>query len=386
MRNLILTICSNAKLPNGTAQRYDVGAHSITRHLPDLRERIGVARKLAFMHITKASRKWEFLSTVPSNSALKCGLDILPENQKDDTAHMPIYMPALKRYNGRFYREFKEIVGDVDACIKRLNRDSGDHLLIVSGLYGLLTPTEPIQDYNCNVPEERVIKELWKYGDFLTDLVIAYMSRHNINRVFDFMAEDAYRHLIDWERIEKLPSCEVFYSHSSFPREGEQVGVNLLPRLGHAAGLLFKENPEIKLSDILPGRSVGASGIRLKSDAPKWIPAGTSLSEQEMYAVWATRMVLNIESFLDAEGVPRKQGKRRRQTKERIEGKEFSRRHKTVSEHMCKINEFRNDVVHETEYPIETTEIEEIRQRYEEVAKWAAAESRGHHSPKDVDY
>jgi len=382
MSNLILTICSNAKLPNDTAQKYDVGTRKITYCLPNLRERIDVARKLAFLYITKENREWQFLSVAPSNNKLKCGLDIFPENEETDA----VYMPALMRYSGRFYGEFKKVVGDVYACIKRLNGDSEDHLLIVSGLYGLLTPTELIQDYNCNVPEERNIRELWKHSDLLTDIVTAYMSKYNINRVFDFMAEDSYRHLIDWNRIENIPGCEVFYSHSSFPREGEQVGVNLLPRLGHAAGLLLREKPEIRLSDIRSGRTVGASGIKIKSTPPRWIPAGTSLSEQEMYAVWATRMVINIETFLDEEDVSRTQGKRRRQTIERIKDKEFSRRYKSVSEHMCKINDFRNDVVHESKYAIESAEIEEIRQCYGEVVNWASAEARKYHPPKDVDY
>lgn len=381
MSNLILTICSNAKLSDNSARKYDANAPSMMYCLPDLRETVGAARRLAFQHITKKNREWEFLSTVPFNSKLKCGPDIFPGKQESDA----VYMPALQRYNGRFYGEFKNIVGDVDACIKRLNWDSENHLLIVSGLYGLLTPAEPIQHYNCNVPEERTIRELWKQGDLLTNMVIVYMSEHGIRRVFDFMAEDSYRHLIDWELIRKTTDCEIFYSHSGFPREGEQIGVNLLPRLGYAAGMFLKERPEVRLSNVRPG-PVGTSGIKLKSNPPKWVPAGTFLSEQEMYAVWAIRMVINIESFLDKEGVSRTQGKRKRSTGERIEDKEFSRRHKTVSKHMCRINVFRNDVVHESKYFIESAEIKEIRKCYDSVVNWATARSREYDIPKDVDH
>jgi len=384
MSNLILTICSNAKLSDNTARTFDADAQSILYGLPEVGERVSVARRLAFHHITRKNREWEFLSTVPFNSKLKCGPDISPEKQESDT----VYMPALKRYNGRFYREFKSAVGDIDACIKRLSEGSEDHLLIVSGLYGLLTPAEPIQQYNCNVPEERTIRELWKQGDLLANIVIAYMFKHGIHRVFDFMAEDSYRHLIDWDLIRKTTGCEIFYSHSGFPREGEQVGVNLLPRLGHAAGLLLKEEPEMKLSDIRPGRTVGASGIKLKSNPPQWIPAGTSLSEQEMYAVWAIRMVSNIESFLDEEGIKRKNGKNWRKTLERINDKKFLRLppNRAVAKHMRRVNKFRNDVVHESKYVIEPAEIEEIRQRYGEVVNWATARSREYDSPKDVDH
>lgn len=267
MNNLILAICSNAKLPNDTARKYDVGARKIIDILPDDKRRVlNHYRDWAFRHTIKRNREWKYLHTIPLNKNLKLGPDIFPTNREDSI----IYMPALKRYTGRFYNEFRSAVGDIDACMKRLNGNSENHFLIVSGLYGLLMPTELIQEYNCNIPEKREIRQFWKDSDLLPNLVIAYVRKHEINRLFDFMAEDSYRHLVDWRRIEEETPCKIFYSYSSSPREGEQIGVNSLPRLGHAAGLLLKENPEIKLSDIRSGRVVCSSGIRLKSDAPQW--------------------------------------------------------------------------------------------------------------------
>ena len=382
MSNLILTICSNQKRSNDEAQKYNTKARSITRILPDnMREKLVTARALAFFHITKENREWKFFSTAPSNKELKRkrGPDIFPEIQQGDA----VYLSALKRYNGRFYANFQSAIDDdIDACVERMNEPTENHLLIVSGLYGLLTPTELIQDYNCNVPEEPAIKKIWKERDLLTELVIAYMRKCQINRVFDFMAEDSYRHLINWERIERETNCTIFYPVSSSPREGEQIGVNLLPRLGHAAGLLLSEEPALRLSDVHSRRTVGAVGVKFVLESPQWIPAGTSLSKREIYAVWAIRMVATIEKYLENVGIEKKrpysvEGRIRDFRNEHSEYKEISR-------HMDAINTFRNEVVHNHEDTHDPATVDKIREHYAKVVKWG--EDKGYEEPEDVDY
>ena len=71
--------------------------------------------------------------------------------------------------------------------------------LIVSGLYGLVQPMERIQLYSC--PLDAEVAETWDRDALLTDVLCEYIDRFNVLRVFDLLAIDAYRQLIDWQRI-----------------------------------------------------------------------------------------------------------------------------------------------------------------------------------------
>ena len=100
-------------------------------------------------------------------------------------------MPALDRYEGRFF----QALGDAGKARCRLN----DRLLIVSGLYGLVRSSEPMQLYSCPLSAE--VATIWRRDGLLTDIVRAYVRRNNVLRVFDLTAMEAYRGLIDWDRV-----------------------------------------------------------------------------------------------------------------------------------------------------------------------------------------
>ena len=100
-----------------------------------------------------------------------------------------LYLPAIKRYCGRFYSTLGE------------NRDilvnnSSHHLLIFSGLYGLLRPFEYIQLYSC--PLVPKIQTIWKEDDLLTKILCEYIITNNIEVILDFTSLDNYRSLINW--------------------------------------------------------------------------------------------------------------------------------------------------------------------------------------------
>ena len=373
MRNLILTICSNHKHLKGQKEKYDAYARKITDLLPDKKKRINDARSQAWEYITQQGRSGRSPAGTPANKNLKCGPDINSGSEERNG----LYMPALKRYDGRFYTKFRCAVDNIKDSLQRLNNDSADHLLIVSGLYGLLTPSEPIQDYNCDVPDEPEILRLWTKDALLTKLVISYMHEFGINRVFDFMADDSYRHLIDWKSIEENGYGTIFYPHCH-----NQIGADMLPELGHVAGLLLSEKPKTKLSDIDFNRPV--AGITFSSNEPKWIPAGTTVSERETCAVWAIRMVTNIEKILGLERIPKQKPY---SVKDRIN--RFRLQHnknKSMSNHMNKVNEFRNNVVHKPNYTFGVEIISEVRERYEKIEGWAIKKGGEYAKLEDVDY
>lgn len=370
-----MTICSNSKRSNNEAHEYDHGAWKVRDALSeDMANKVHNIRKRSVEQITKPNREWQFFNTIPLNKTLnKSGPDILQGGRDGGT----IYLPALKRYKGRFYREFESVVGDVDMFIETSKDDVENHMLIVSGLYGLLTPFESIQEYECNVPEEPKIKRLLTGNDFLTELVISYMEKTGINRLFDFMADDSYRRLIDWEQIKEKTGSKIFFSHDS---RREQAGVNLLPRLGHAAGLLLSGRTSESLSDIDFEHEVKEAGIVLSQYEPEWIPAGVAPSKREVCAVWAIRMVANIGTFLTKEGVSKETASFT--LADRID--EFEATNPGIASAMDLIRGFRNDVVHKYAKMPGVEKIDEIRANYKKISTWA--KEKGYFEQHDVDY
>ena len=98
----------------------------------------------------------------------------------------------MDRYRGRFYQALGE-------SGRQAVRERQHDMLIVSGLYGLLRSTEEIQLYSCPLSAE--VAEIWSRDSLLTELLSDYIERQEVLRVFDLLAIDAYRKLIDWQKI-----------------------------------------------------------------------------------------------------------------------------------------------------------------------------------------
>lgn len=406
MRNLILTICSNRKREKGQVKQYNASARKVADALPDMQKELYDARKRAFRQLNNPKRTGRFPAGRPPNAGLKRGPDIAPNSDELDG----YYMPALKRYDGRFYKEFKSSVGNVARFLRGMKNDSENHILIVSGLYGLLTPTELIQKYSCDVTDEPNIKRLWKKDNLLTELVLSYMRECGINRAFDLMADDSYRHLIDWELI-KENSNKVFYS-----RCDNQAGPDMLSELGKAAGLLLSGKPAQKLSEIEFSNKVRATRIKLVRKQPNWIPADSTFSDREKCIVWAIRLESNIRHFLDCYFINKNPSRDDESTSDKIQRFRnmlpLDIRERRICYIMDEIRVFRNDVVHnysdvddarkQRETRIEKTapkasarmpndrKVQEIRTCYKETVKlaeiYAKKNGKRFTEPEDVDY
>ena len=89
-------------------------------------------------------------------------------------------------YQGRFFQALGE--GG-----RQKVREGKYVTVIVSGLYGLVLPSEGIQLYSCLGPDGGMDRD-----SLLTDVLSDCIDRFNVLRVFDLVAIDAYRRLIDW--------------------------------------------------------------------------------------------------------------------------------------------------------------------------------------------
>ena len=184
---LFLTNCSLTKALSGVTQY--VPGPAITSVLPEpLGDRL-LNRRASVFQLVKSDPDLQWQGTPVSelvyNRELASGPDL-------GGRHAATYLPALDRYEGRFFQALG-VQG------KQRLMKSEHHTLFLSGLYGLLRPTEPVQLYSC--PLEPQVAELWREENLLTDVLCDYIRRFGIARIIDLTAIDAYRQLIDWERI-----------------------------------------------------------------------------------------------------------------------------------------------------------------------------------------
>lgn len=132
---LILAICSNHKVRSAERAEW-TSTWPVASLLPERhRDALLSGRRFVrwIVNGNAVSRDGKLLREIPYNADLVDGPDFGGSQTHGG------YLPALQRYDGRFYRELGG-TSERAALSFRIRH----HLLIVSGLYGLLTPTERI--------------------------------------------------------------------------------------------------------------------------------------------------------------------------------------------------------------------------------------------------
>ena len=127
-------------------------------------------------------------------------------------------MPAMVRYRGRFYRELGLEASGVLG-------ESSHHWIVVSALYGLLTPREPIQRYSCHTLDDAEITEIWTKSGLLTSLLLEYVRVFRVRLIVNLMADASYHDLFNWERLSR--HARVLWAFGA-----QNAGPGLLPALG----------------------------------------------------------------------------------------------------------------------------------------------------------
>ena len=164
-----------------------------------------------------------------ASSAQGTPLRDLPYNAHTPLVHGPDlggnttgrYLPAMKRYSGRFYEV-------IDPEEQGVLGESPHHWIIVSALYGLLTPKELIQRYSCHTLGDAELTKIWTRDDLLTSLLLSYVRTFDVGLIVNLMADASYHDLFNWERI--LGKVRVLWAFGA-----QNAGPGLLPALGFFA-------------------------------------------------------------------------------------------------------------------------------------------------------
>ena len=178
------------------------------------------------------------------------------------------YLPAVLRFDGRFYRA----LGNAQRLSLAKQQSRGE-LLIVSTLYGLLTAAEPIQRYNLDIDEVDTLGQPWTKDGLLTEVLCAYIKYQRITCVLDLTATTRFRQLIDWNRVRRAVD-KLLHCH------GRQIaGDASLLALGDLARKLLSEWSPEELESLHAGQE-----LHLPSEVVVFS------TEAESPAGWATEV------------------------------------------------------------------------------------------------
>ena len=210
---LFLCCCSNRKFAGG--ERAYRPEESMPLAIPEQSHILLESRQKVFQRIHGGA-----------SSAQGTPLRDLPYNAHTQLVHGPDlggkitgkYLPAMKRYRGRFYDALDpEECGGLD--------NSSHHWLIVSVLYGLLTPKESIQRYSCHTLDDAELTKIWTKDGLITSLLLSYVRAFDVGLIVNLVADASYHDLFNWERI--LRHVRVLWAFGA-----QNAGPGLLPALG----------------------------------------------------------------------------------------------------------------------------------------------------------
>jgi len=114
-----------------------------------------------------------------------------------------IALCALDRYNGHLYNSTPDFRNSVKGAFGRNNV----HILIMSGAFGVVTPSERILDY-----DKLIDVKFWiQHG--LPKVIEEYIERNGITHVFGFFSKTTdyikIMRSVDWKRLEEIANLQL---------------------------------------------------------------------------------------------------------------------------------------------------------------------------------
>lgn len=214
---LFLSICSLTKSRENRLEPYNK-KWSITSRIKNegVKKRLFQARSNSYrLHKEDDLKNYDqLIGQHPFNQDLKRGPEFL------GNAKSPM-LCAVERYVGRFFAGVKDDHTPYtikDQCLRSIH-----HTLIISGLYGLLTPNEQIQLYESPLEDIQKIQEFWKKEDILTDILIEYITSQKISCLIDLTSQNAYQNLIRWPKVCSVDGLQVLHCYSSTGPGSDQL-------------------------------------------------------------------------------------------------------------------------------------------------------------------
>lgn len=341
---LIVTICSFTKITEPYLLDENYNRLFSCLQNSEKEELLGVRNRI-FRMITSGewNRDKKPLNTLHYNKELLPGLDF---GEKNGTATN--YAPAIVRYAGRFFRPLGSPKERLELFIEKQ-----PHLLIISGLYGILDYLDMIQLYSCSlVNDPPSISLYWQKNRILSRIIKKYCHENHIKTIFDFSAVEAYRNLIDWDFVNGNNEFTILHAYNK-----QNPGDNLLGLLGEFTFKYLNEELRI-LGEDEPYKLETGDLYLLRRKINPYEPSEYAVEkvEDDKCLVYIVKMVMNIESIIEA--VEKEKGFQPSETVG--EGINNLFKHRIINQedvdYLRRINKTRNDVVHE-KYQMTTSDV-----------------------------
>ncbi len=357
-RILILIIGSNTKQKGGVAD-YSRD-QSILAHVPLTSANMliqGRGRVLRWIYRGGVTRHGVRIADMPSNQTLVEGPEF------GGTSAGGLYLPAAARFRGRLFAKLEPDAADLLISARH-------HVLILTGLYGFVTPAEPIQDHQCHIDDHPNFRRFWTEDDLLTNVLVAYMKQHGITHVVDMTAQNSYRFLVAWERVRAQAQVVVHCFGA------QSVGDEFLIPLGALAKEMLSKATESKLQSIQPGMFFETPYERVYFQPSPRPPANAPHELERQRAelnvadelgrmrrcIIRTMDTLTVSSFdQSAKGV---QGRIRR-----LAAQGHLPSH--IEDRMIDITRARNSIEYGKTYQMSETRLQAVRAEYSVIKQWA---------------
>lgn len=248
---LFIIICSNNKVPHGPSYAAYARDDRVAGHIDPASARRLIRNRCEILRLIRENPEAHLGGVPIRDLPLSRGLTMGPDFDREAGTAGGQYLPAIQRYAGGFYLGLGR---DRLAQVGKTKH----HILIVSGLYGLVTPLELVQSYSCHVGHHKRIPAVWQSNDLLASLIAGYIARHKITTVLDLMADDDYRKLVAWEVVRDATRGKVLHAFSDM-----YAGKAALPSFGALLAQLL-ETParalrNLEAHDAIAVRELGTS-------------------------------------------------------------------------------------------------------------------------------
>jgi len=131
------------------------------------------------------------------------------------------YLPAYQCYDGRCFQPQNDEWQD----FFKLDKSSRPEILIVSGLYGLLSAQDFIQGYDCHFTDEMKTSKREKlnsrWSNILTNALMDHLQwltnkGYHIGRIFNLLTEASYNSALNWTSLQmQFPTMHIQFNNVS---------------------------------------------------------------------------------------------------------------------------------------------------------------------------
>ena len=146
-------------------------------------------------------------------------------------------------------------------------QNSQHNVIIISGLYGMLFPNEPVQIYESPMEDFLEIQNVWRDDRTLTKILLDYLISQNISAIVNLSSQLAYINLFDWEWLKneyfqkKGQDLKVLFSFHEVMK-----GQEALVKLGELFGKEVIGKSEADIMSIKNGGAIGSIVFRSSPD------------------------------------------------------------------------------------------------------------------------